>query len=1721
MCKESNGAEEFVGNTNFMVDISHTELHHENSDDDTHHNAPNSSFFEQHCQNPVNMPTHMKHLCQNKYLLTAMARGRQQERDDSPLVPHSGRSISRHRQYFNAQPMRVDSNGAIVNGGYDWPPILQRHLYQPASSIQHYASKPRTRARSISRVETIPGERMDNNAHLAYKDGGQRVPCGLTRQHNGFEFGGPASNSTRGLGFQSQASILNHDHRGCQLQHVPQSYIHQQHQPRSEVQRGRRRSRSAVNIGRAEHANLDHCKENDEGYERLLASRERRYELDNSEWGDAAFTNSYSSGVEVPHYPGELNYNPTAQYSPRQGMVQNGSSRYQMIHPDQCSDVDHQAHDASAPNEIDESISYIWPNVPDLVDDDWKYAADYSHELKGPSAIRGGRLQQTATHSNGHNLASGRDEAHEYQGRSQAEQAWQLPRDRMERSHVSDHASHYFQDRNVARNSPHRVDKGLASPERGVYFIQEQHSNQELDVTGHEPDRSPFINGTSLPYSSQTIPHDQLYQFDDRPVIDRGHNPHTRIDDYQLEVRQHSTRSRSSAPSQRRASMSNDQDAPLRTRPMGSSFSSNTHRGIQPPEQAPASHKGRHRSSSMGRSHSNGINGTASQPSGIMKRKYSPHFLSGQTKAGSNFGDVPVKQEEDTRNLLSSFEPDGIYELLSDDESETVAVAKVPDTRQPAPKKPKANEGQKSAKNPTTNSTKPARGRKPSTVQQKKTTPESTNGKQKPKKGKAGQSDAASGRSPVWNGHVNGGFDTSALGDRRPPSTFNFSSTAGSGNGNFNGSGSASKCTYPKNSYLSRLSLNSRNFSCSVSPVNSDLDNLFARNSSSALAMGNRHSNHSNNHRSIHDRHPDQSQQNTHKSVHNAQADEFHGQGFDQSGIDFRASQPCGTEPMDVDDIEDDGDSFEDVLRSKSNHQNERRTSADLGVLKIADRKSITESSPTNEDARDSSTGLFGSENSTETPEVFKNSLNYKGPDTESLATTSPRQIAPKVDKASAKDLSQGLSQILQNYAQIQEPGKTTDEASTLFPPQANMMGPGHQESEAPTSLENNGTAPPGFASPVTSPLTKDGTEARASSVSSRVTPSKPNQISEQPKRRGRPPKKTTNTGEKPNTNNKHEDLGAVNGITEDADMNNKTNPSETHRTEPVNDVSAVTNSEKDPSSAETEDAFFANRNFVVDANAAKSLHAKKKPSGSSAVVKKIVNQTRKEARQRKRDINHGVMNNVLPKPASPAKDFKSNPKSNGQQAMSAGSQTTREPANQRELNAPSTNRTAHEPNGSLSTKDQVNQANQLVEAQGEWSSDNENGPTQGKKEKHTPIPLNKIGRHDLILLNLRSHGLGWREAHPMWQEMTGRKIREDSLRQRCRRLEKTLCQGMETKGEGNTDQANGAKTQIRRKRQEQSPSRDDAAAAPKQPQRPTTGGKTINAELMKQLFSGDLYSDESASEPEPEPTAAEAEETVASREPSPITDADKCHFAYQILRKTWPTDEDDADYEWSRIEPTYTSLEEANRAAADEFRHERRDANVQIWPMRSHKWEFDELGQSHWHGESANGYYLRVSVDRYLRTFHDAQLPESKKGWLPRKIYAVLQKVTSFQVDSDGGMATNNIDPHSKPTENVLSTNTAVLKWAYTIQDMANREASKSFQQLKASLDPTRGRKRMDAVIAEQKETDKLLDSLEKREENFWAEAVVEDDDAMSGSARTRYEVFVAEDTLKGARNL
>lgn len=279
----------------------------------------------------------------------------------------------------------------------------------------------------------------------------------------------------------------------------------------------------------------------------------------------------------------------------------------------------------------------------------------------------------------------------------------------------------------------------------------------------------------------------------------------------------------------------------------------------------------------------------------------------------------------------------------------------------------------------------------------------------------------------------------------------------------------------------------------------------------------------------------------------------------------------------------------------------------------------------------------------------------------------------------------------------------------------------------------------------------------------------------------------------------------------------------------------------------------------------------------------------------------------------------------------------------------------------------------------------------------------------------------------------------------------------------------------------------DHAAGA----DRPTTGGKSYTPQIAQYYIEGfaDMMRQEYEEEMQPE------------REPSPMSDEDYCHFAYRIQRRELSKDQEDDgesidDIPWMACGKDSDNMAQQNATAIKYALRHPRGSNYCLETDTS-----DDGLLSH-EVKWRDGGIVQVRLCRYMRTFQERILPQSKEGWAPKTVFWVKERTVTKTQDDDGMFDENK----------EITVEENVNKTVYTTLSMANECAAKRFVSL--TFEPTsRHLNTRDAEI--QAAERQLLEKLDDDEGEMFCQGADHDEEMVKTC------VWVEEGQLAGPRNL
>ena len=431
--------------------------------------------------------------------------------------------------------------------------------------------------------------------------------------------------------------------------------------------------------------------------------------------------------------------------------------------------------------------------------------------------------------------------------------------------------------------------------------------------------------------------------------------------------------------------------------------------------------------------------------------------------------------------------------------------------------------------------------------------------------------------------------------------------------------------------------------------------------------------------------------------------------------------------------------------------------------------------------------------------------------------------------------------------------------------------------------------------------------------------------------------------------------------------------------------------------------------------------------------------------------------------------------------------------------------------------------------------------------EKHAHNnPSGHNSAHDRLIFELRGKRKTWKEVQQIFEGRTGRHLSFKVLRNRY----KVAAHYFEKNVEGQKENAYFGNTEpVLRKTSDLNPvtgidpskiegesSRNEIIVQPFT-NHAVTGTKSWNNKVFQAYLR--TMADEAANNDEEEDAdeddEAKAVEALAPassnpwREPtrpeSPATSEDICYWEYQIKRKNWLAGDanEDLDYDSEEVESlaewtvvgskTYSSLQQANYAAGQEVFRERYGCalgpEIRQWTYRLNEDDMAEYyGSSH-----DNRRYFKVIVDRFLRNPTSGLLPETKTGWLSKRVYEIKQRIFAAQAVSEGVEISGKSNEEMETLLPVpVITDEEVLDGLYTILDQANREAGRMILNMMTKPDSSRIDDQIYRVEA-QKQMREKLDQLEVSNTTFSETAVLPDN--------RKIMIWVEQRQLKGPRNI
>jgi hypothetical protein len=229
---------------------------------------------------------------------------------------------------------------------------------------------------------------------------------------------------------------------------------------------------------------------------------------------------------------------------------------------------------------------------------------------------------------------------------------------------------------------------------------------------------------------------------------------------------------------------------------------------------------------------------------------------------------------------------------------------------------------------------------------------------------------------------------------------------------------------------------------------------------------------------------------------------------------------------------------------------------------------------------------------------------------------------------------------------------------------------------------------------------------------------------------------------------------------------------------------------------------------------------------------------------------------------------------------------------------------------------------------------------------------------------------------------------------------------------------------------------------------------------------------DNTESEEELAVVDSDAESAQVARDHSPLSACDLIRWAYEVKRKTWyHNDQNEDEIPFVVVgERSYDTKVEANEVASEEIYCVHED---HWYNPGSHGFLLEPVDgmirQKFWDAERTTS----IIVDRFLLGADNSVMPQSKREWLPRYIYAIKEVVESepsSDTDSEGQIAD-------------FGREHAALRDSdeyFTLLSDANRAAAEYV--LKRHVNATQTYK-MDDVLWRKEQEKRLWDLLEKAE--------------------------------------
>ncbi|QDS74823.1 hypothetical protein FKW77_002507 [Venturia effusa] len=323
--------------------------------------------------------------------------------------------------------------------------------------------------------------------------------------------------------------------------------------------------------------------------------------------------------------------------------------------------------------------------------------------------------------------------------------------------------------------------------------------------------------------------------------------------------------------------------------------------------------------------------------------------------------------------------------------------------------------------------------------------------------------------------------------------------------------------------------------------------------------------------------------------------------------------------------------------------------------------------------------------------------------------------------------------------------------------------------------------------------------------------------------------------------------------------------------------------------------------------------------------------------------------------------------------------------------------------------------------------------------------------------------------------------------------------------------------------------------SVPGRPVHPTTGGKSMNPEMIAAYLESLREmrdSDEGDTDADVESDVEEIIRARETRQRSPITSRDTYHWVYRVERKTWtPRTEEDVT-EWTICGKTgYSSLQQANAMADKESTRQRLGLSLQPC-NREWSRKLDDHGMVHIYMDCTNNRktpgYVKIRVVRQLRAYSNGVRPETKFGWIETTAWEIRKTTTTTtttaittssprveEADHPGEGGPEQAPQLSETTEEIELLGSEI----YTNVDEANRKAADFAVDLAV---PRPATKSLDEIVAYQtrkrENLEGLLEICDQLEQD--AELGVFEAEFQMGDAET-VKIEVVARLLVGPRNI